>query len=227
MNREQPDRIKILLADDQQLFSDNLKLMLETLSEDIYVTGIAANGREAVEMAGIQKPDIILMDVSMPEMDGVEAARILHQTHPEIKIVMLTTFPDDTYVQDALHYGAYGYILKNMRSEDLIASIRAIARGATLFSPTILEKLLYMDGVKHKDDKEYNEYTEVLNRLGKREREILSLVAKGYSNKKIADTIFISEPTVRNYISSIYAKVGTKDRLQVMSMVQKAGGETI
>jgi DNA-binding NarL/FixJ family response regulator len=211
----------VLLADDQQLFSDNLKLMLETLSEDIRVTGIASNGREAVDLAEAQKPDIILMDVSMPEMDGVEATKTLHYKHPEIKIVMLTTFPDDTYVQEALHYGAYGYILKNMRSEDLIASIRAIARGAALFSPAILEKLLHKDDLKLESDREHNKYREIINRLGNREREILNLVAKGYNNKKIADTIFVSEPTVRNYLSSIYAKVGTKDRMAVMSIAQK------
>jgi DNA-binding NarL/FixJ family response regulator len=216
-----PPPIKILLADDQQLFSDNLKLMLETLSGDIYVTGIANNGREAVEMADQQKPDIILMDVSMPELDGVQATKIIHQKHPEIKIVMLTTFPNDTYVQNALYYGAYGYILKNMHSEDLIASIRAIAQGATIFSPAILEKLLRKEESKPGDDQEHNEYKEIISRLSKRETEILNLVAKGYNNRKIAETIFISEPAVRNHISSIYAKVGTKNRLQVMSMAQK------
>jgi DNA-binding NarL/FixJ family response regulator len=221
MNSGQISFIKVLLADDQRLFSDNLKLMLETLSEDIRVTGIASNGREAVAMAEAQQPDIILMDVSMPEMDGVEATKTLHHKYPEIKIVMLTTFPDDTYVQDALHYGAYGYILKNMRSEDLIASIRAIARGAALFSPAILEKLLHRDDIRPDSGRERNEYHEIMNRLGNREKEILNLVAKGYSNRKIADTIFVSEPTVRNYISSIYAKVGTKDRLEVMSIAQK------
>jgi DNA-binding NarL/FixJ family response regulator len=219
-------KIKLLLADDQQLFTDNLKLMLETLSEDIRVIGIASNGREAVDMAEEEQPDIILMDVSMPVLDGVEAAKILHQKYPEIKIVMLTTFPDDSYVKDALYYGAYGYILKNMRSDDLIASIRLIARGAALFSPAIIEKLLRKEDPKSESGREQNEYREVLNRLGNREREILSLVAKGYSNKEIADAIFISEPTVRNYISSIYAKVGTKDRLQVMSFARKGNIET-
>jgi DNA-binding NarL/FixJ family response regulator len=166
------------------------------------------------------------MDVSMPLMDGVEATRLLHQKHPEIKIVMLTTFPDDSYVKDALHYGAYGYILKNMRSQDLIASIRAISRGAALFSPAILEKLVPLTQSGPEVEKEQGEYREILSRLGNREREILSLVAKGYSNREIANALFISEPTVRNYISSIYAKVGTKDRLQVMSMARKGNIET-
>jgi DNA-binding NarL/FixJ family response regulator len=225
MPNERAD-IKILLADDQPLFSENLKLMLETLSDDIRVTGIAANGKEALELAETQRPDIILMDVSMPVMDGVEAARVLHQNFPEIKIVMLTTFPDDSYVKDALHYGAYGYILKNIRSEALIASIRAIARGAALFSPAILKKLMPRTLGDPEGDKEHNEYREIKSRLGNREREILELVAKGYSNREIANALFISEPTVRNYISSIYAKIGTKDRLQVMNIVQKGNVET-
>ena len=161
----------------------------------------------------------------MPVLDGVEATKVLHQKYPEIKIVMLTTFPDDSYVKDALQYGAYGYILKNMRSEDLIASIRAIARGAALFSPAILERLLHREDIRA-GGREHDEYKEIISRLGNREREILTLVAKGYNNKKIADTIFVSEPTVRNYISSIYAKVGTKDRLQVMSFAQRGNVES-
>ncbi|MDR1399857.1 MAG: response regulator transcription factor [Treponema sp.] len=225
MSKGQESFIKILLADDQQLFSENLKLMLETLAEDIRISGIAANGREAVDMAESQQPDIILMDVSMPEMDGVEATKILHQKHPGIKIVILTTFPDDTYVQEALQYGAYGYILKNIRSEDLIASIRAISCGAVLLSPAILEKLLCWNTAKQDSVQENNAYQEIVKRLGNREKEILKLIAKGFSNKKIADTLFISEPTVRNYISSIYAKVGTKDRLEVMSIAQKGTSE--
>jgi DNA-binding NarL/FixJ family response regulator len=216
--------IRIVLADDQQLFSDNLKLMLETLAEDITVSGIAGNGQEAVEAAGRINPDLILMDVRMPGMDGVEATKIIHQRFPGIKIVMLTSFLDDTYVEEALRYGAYGYILKTIRSEDLIASIRAIFRGSVLFSPELLKKLISrMDSKPNREDPDGadNEYREIISHLGNREKDILKLVALGYNNKKISDTLFISEPTVRNYISSIYAKVGSKDRLQVMSIARK------
>jgi DNA-binding NarL/FixJ family response regulator len=218
--------INILLVDDQRLFSDNLKLMLETLAKDIQVVGIACEGQEAVKMVDEKLPDLILMDVRMPGLDGVEATRIIHEKHPEIKIVMLTTFLDDVYVEDALRYGAYGYILKNIRSEDLIASLRAIYRGAVLFSPAVMEKLILPGKEKQeKTNEEYNEYHEIIRHLGNREKEILALVAKGYNNKKIADTLYISEPTVRNYISSIYAKVGSKDRLEVMSIAQKGNIE--
>jgi DNA-binding NarL/FixJ family response regulator len=211
-------KIKILLADDQRLFVDNLKLMLETLAEDIQVIGIAMNGQEAIAFVEAEMPDIILMDIRMPEMDGVEAAKILHQKYPAVKIVMLTTFLEDDYVEVALRNGAYGYILKNIKGDDLIASIRAIFRGSALFSPAVLEKLLYRA-------EDHDEYRDIAGRLGKREREILTLVGKGYTNQKIADALFISEPTVRNYISSIYAKVGVKDRLEVMTIAQKGSLE--
>jgi DNA-binding NarL/FixJ family response regulator len=166
------------------------------------------------------------MDVRMPGMDCVQATKIIHQSYPNIKIVMLTTFLDDTYVEDALQYGAYGYLLKNIRSEDLIASIRAIFRGSVLFSPAILKKLIPRLDAKLTVDEQGesdhdNEYHEIISHLGNREKDILKLVAKGYTNKKIAEMLFISEPTVRNYISSIYAKVGSKDRLQVISIAQR------
>jgi DNA-binding NarL/FixJ family response regulator len=219
--QDQASVIKILLADDQRLFVDNLKLMLESLAEDIQVTGIAANGQEAIDMAEAQRPDIILLDIRMPGMNGVETAKILHQKHPGVKIVMLTTFLEDDYVEDAIRNGAYGYILKNIKSDDLVASIRAISRGSALFSPTVLEKLLHLTAADPEAGGDHDEYRDIVSRLGRREREILTLVGMGYTNKKIADTLFISEATVRNYISSIYAKVGIKDRLEVMSLARK------
>lgn len=218
--------IKILLADDQKLFSDNLKLMLETLTKDMRVIGTAYDGHEAVSMAEKYNPDLVLMDVRMPGLDGVKATQIIHQKNPDIKIIMLTTFLDDAYVQDALNYGAYGYILKNVNSENLIASLRAAYSGTSLLSPVILEKLIHKKESKPEKNEEANEYQEIIKHLGNREKEILTLVSKGYNNKKIADTLYISEPTVRNYISSIYAKVGSKDRLKVMSIAQRGGIET-
>lgn len=219
--QDQASVIKILLADDQRLFVDNLKLMLESMAEDILVTGIAADGREAIDMAEAQRPDIILLDIRMPGMDGVETAKILHQKYPGMKIVMLTTFLEDDYVEDAIKNGAYGYILKNIKSDDLVASIRAIARGSVLFSPMVLEKLLHINAANPEAGEDHGEYHDIVRRLGRREREILTLVGKGYANQKIADTLFISEATVRNYISSIYAKVGIKDRLEVMTIARK------
>jgi DNA-binding NarL/FixJ family response regulator len=215
------ERIKILLADDQELFSANLKVVLETMTDDITVVGIASNGEEAVSMAEEKLPDIVLMDVRMPVLDGVHAVKTLHARHPEIKIVMLTTFLDDDYVEESIQYGAYGYILKNINPDNLISSIRAIYKGAVLFSPDLLGKIAaHMNSAIVSIDS-IDEYREIINDLGQREKEILKLMAQGLNNKKIADALFISELTVRNYISSIYAKIGSKDRLEVMSIARK------
>jgi DNA-binding NarL/FixJ family response regulator len=218
-------KIRVLLVDDQQLFSENMKIMLETMTDEIKIVGIATNGSEALQAVEKSTPDLILMDVRMPVMDGVEATKILHEKYPDVKIVMLTTFLDDTYVEDALRFGASGYILKNIRSEDLIASLRAVSRGAGLFSPDILKKLVRrLDANPEKPGQETeaeHEYKEIISRLGDRDKEILKLVAKGYNNRKIADALFISEPTVRNYISRIYAKFGSKDRLHIMSISRR------
>jgi len=224
-HNETKSLINILLVDDQELFSDNLKLMLETITEDMRVIGIAYDGQEAIDMVEEKTPDLVLMDVRMPGLDGVKATQIIHQKYPEIKIIMLTTFLDDDYIEDALKYGAYGYILKNIRSEDLIASLRAAYSGTALLSPAILNKLISRGGAKQGKDEDQNEYREIMKHLGKREKDILALVAKGFNNKKIADTLYISEPTVRNYISSIYAKVGSKDRLKVMSIARRGNFE--
>lgn len=214
-------QINVLLVDDQRLFSENLKLMLETITEDIRVMAVAENGQKAIEFLETAYPDIILMDVRMPVLDGVKATKIIIEKHPDVKIVMLTTFVDDIYVQEALKYGAYGYLLKNIKPDDLIASLYAIDRGAVLMSPDILRKLVKKLDLES-DQKPDNEDNELINKLGNREREILKLISKGYNNKKIAEILFISEPTVRNYISSIYAKVGSNDRLEVISIAKKA-----
>ena len=228
MASEVDKKIKILIADDQALFADNLKLALETLSDEMNVIGIAVNGKEAVAMAEELRPDIILMDVRMPVMDGIEAIKILHQKLPEIKILVLSTFPDDTYVKECISYGAYGYILKNTRARDVVASIQAISSDIALLpSALTLKNLMRKDTEQEQDAEEEmsDDYREIRSRLKKREQEILALVARGYSNQKIADELYISEPTVRNYISSIYTKVGTTNRLKLMSLAQKKNAD--
>ena len=212
---------KILIADDQYLFSENLKLMLETLTDDFRIVSIATNGEEAVSMAQKSKPDLILMDIRMPVLDGVQACKIIHSALPEIKIIMLTTFTDDVYLESALQYGAQGYILKTINSDELITCLRAISQGAVLFSPNMLRQLVQLINHDSFTDDDPLRLKEIVSQLGTKEKEILKLLSKGFNNKKIADTLFISEPTVRNYISSIYAKVGSKDRLKVISFARK------
>ncbi len=207
--------IKVLIADDQVLFSENLKIMLETLTRDIRITGIALCGKDAIDEVGKSRPDIILMDVRMPNIDGVEATKIIKSRWPEIKIVMLTTFLDDDYVENALEYGATGYLLKNIKPQDLIESIRMVnANNTILLSSQLIKKVFPPDKTSR--------YAQnpVFAQLGKKELEVLYYIGKGYSNKKIAEKMFISEPTVRNYVSKIYAKIGSNDRLEIISKIK-------
>lgn len=134
--------VSVVLADDQVLFVDSLKTVLEHSTEDIEVRGIATNGREAVDLVATHRPSVVLMDVRMPEMDGVEATRIIRTTYPETQVVMLTTFDDDEYVFSALGYGAIGYLLKNIPTEELVVSLRAVRSGTMQISPSVAAKLL-------------------------------------------------------------------------------------
>lgn len=211
--------IKVLIADDQVLFADNLKLMLETLTEDMEVVDIAHNGAEATEMSLEHKPDVILMDVRMPMEDGVEATKEIKTALPNSKIIMLTMFIDDQFVEAALQYGAEGYLLKNVKPPQLISAIRAVHAGSVLLSPLVINYLKKQEGDKITPEME--EIRKSIAAMGNREKEILNLIAKGYNNKRISETLFISDATVRNYVSSIYAKLGSNDRLEVMSIAKK------
>lgn len=212
--------INVLIADDQILFADNLKLMLETLTEDIKVVDIAHNGSEATEMSERYKPDIILMDVRMPIKDGVEATKEIKHILPNTKIIMLTMFVDDQYVEDALRNGAEGYLLKNIKPNQLISAIRAVNEGSVLLSPLLINYIKKQDNEQISPEME--EFRKSIAAMGNREKEILNLIAKGYNNKKISETLFISDATVRNYVSLIYAKLGSNNRLEVMSLAKKS-----
>lgn len=214
--------IKVLIVDDQILFADNLKLMLETLTEDINVIDVAHNGQEATEMSKRYEPNIILMDVRMPVKDGVEATKDIKKLLPDTKIIMLTMFVDDQYVEDALHYGAEGYLLKNIKPNQLISAIRAVNEGSVLLSPLLVGYLKKQDS--EQISPEIEEIRKSISSMGNREKEILNLIAKGYNNKKISETLFISDATVRNYVSLIYAKLGSNNRLEVMSLAKKSIG---
>lgn len=217
--------IHILIADDQLLFAENLKIMLETLTEDIRVVGIASDGLEAVRMAGELSPDIILMDVRMPNMDGVEATKIILTEKPSQKIVVMTTFHEEDYITATLHFGAAGYLLKNMKSDDLITALRAVNNGTVLLSPQVMERLLRRKDEAEADqaatDEEARRNQELYRSFSNREKEVLRLLAQGYGNRRIAQALFLSEPTVRNYISSIYTKLGCNDRMEVMGSAKK------
>ena len=214
------DLIRILIVDDQMLFAENLKIMLETLTDDIRVTGIASDGVQAVEMADTLKPNIILMDIRMPKMNGVDATKAILSKNKNQKIVMMTTFQEEEYVTATLNHGAIGYLLKNMKSNDLITALRAAASGNVLISPQVISQLL-----KHASDEidedEAKRGLSLYDSFSNREKEVLQMMASGYSNRRIAQALFLSEPTVRNYISSIYTKLGTNDRMEVIASAKK------
>ncbi len=220
--------IRTMLVDDQILFLESLKIVLENQADDIQVIGTAHDGREAVEKAAELKPDLILMDVRMPEMDGVAAARIIRKEQPEIHIIMLTTFEDDEFVKAALHCGAAGYMLKNIDPLMLINALRAVHSGAVLISPDIALSLV--------DDSSQSETAAAANpsapqssekeeipdwyiSLSPREKAILKYLIQGMTNKEIAREVHLGDQTTRNYMSSIYSKMDVVDRL---SAIRKA-----
>lgn len=202
--------VRILLADDQQLFVENLKVVLEHQDDDISVVGIAENGDEAVRMALSLHPDIVLMDIRMPVTDGVEAARRIHKAEPGIAVLMLTTFDDDDYVHDALANGAVGYLSKNIPSSVLLESIRGVLAGTVQLSPEVVAHLVDRPAPRNTQGDFPVEH------LSPREREVLFLMSRGYDNRLIAERLFISEQTVKNHISRIYRKLGIHTRITAM-----------
>lgn len=209
-------RLPILIADDQRLFADGLRVVIESREPRFRVVGVATNGKEAVAMAGDLRPDIILMDVRMPEMDGVMATKLIHEKYPDIKILILTTFDDDEYVTYSLRNGAIGYLLKNRPAEELVDSIRALAKGIVQIDQAISAKLLdFGHGSKIDSDEFYRR----LHSLTTREREILGHLVKAQRIVKIAEELGIAEQTVRNHISNIYVKLQIHERLEIVNYV--------
>ncbi|MGL1891544.1 MAG: response regulator transcription factor [Spirochaetaceae bacterium] len=206
--------MNILLVDDQLLFLESLKIVIENLGSDMKIVGMAGNGKEACEKVDLLDIDIILMDVRMPIMDGVSATKIIKQKHPLIHIIMLTTFEDDEYVKDALHNGAAGYMLKNIPPEMLISSIRAVQNGAVSISPSIAGHLIdnmYSNNKKAATDLK-RDIPDWYNLLNSREKNIIKLLINGKTNSEIAESIFVGSQTIRNYISVIYSKLDVGNR---------------
>lgn len=206
----------MLIADDQQLFADGLKVVIESRAPQFKVIGIAGSGKQAVSMAAELRPDVVLMDVRMPEMDGVAATRIIHDKYPDIKILILTTFDDDEYVEFSLQNGAIGYLLKNRPAEELIDSIKALAKGIIQIDPAVSRKIL--NAGRNRDSEDFNQR---LSWLTKREREILSLLVQAKRIVSIADDLSIAEQTVRNHISNIYFKLNIHDRMEIINYVNQ------
>lgn len=210
---------KILLVEDQFCFAVGLKTFLTNYAQDLEVIGIAENGQKGVEMTKELEPDIILMDVRMPVMDGISAVKIIKKDFPNIKIVMLSTYDEDEFVREAILSGASGYLLKDTSPTELIISIRALNTGITLISPDIAKDLVRQKYIERSPyDKRQTEWLSVLTR---REREIFALLATGHDNEQIAETLHISLRTVRNQVSIIYAKLEVKDRFEIIQLANR------
>jgi len=210
--------LRVILVDDQILFAESLKNILEMRTEDIRVVGLAYNGQQAIELVKRKRVDVVLMDVRMPVLDGVEATRRILLDHPETRVIMLTTFDDDEYVHEALQYGAVGYLLKTIPPAELITSIRAVKHGTIQISPSVAKKLL--DSFQPNPE---NRGPEWLKGLSAREREVLKLLSKGLSNRQIAERLFIAEQTVKNHLSVIYSKMDVHHRTEAILKAKEHG----
>ena len=212
--------IKILLVDDQSLFREGLRTLLE-VQPDFRIVGEASNGEESLRLAATTQPDIILMDLRMPVMDGVTATRRLHDSFPAMCVIALTTFDDDELVFDALRAGAVGYLLKDASSEKLYEAIRAASRGEYFLLPSITAKV--MSEFKRMARTPRIVQNEMISRLSERELEVLRQVASGKSNREIAETLVIAEGTVKNHLTSILAKLEARDRMQAVVKAREYG----
>lgn len=213
------DKIKIVIADDQRLMREGLKTILD-LEEDMEVLATAANGSEALELSRRLKPDVVLMDIRMPEMDGVEATKLISAENVAASVIVVTTFDDDELIIKALKAGAKTYLLKDLPSEKLLAVIRATYRGDIVLQPEIAAKLVEKaSGSGAVLEEQRNGF--VAETLTRREKEILTLMVEGLSNSDIAARLFLSEGTVKNQVSVIYGKLGTNDRTQAVLLALK------
>jgi DNA-binding NarL/FixJ family response regulator len=200
--------ISLLLVDDQQLIRQGLRALLE-LEPDLQVVGEAENGETAIAQVAQLQPHVVLMDVRMPIMDGVAATREICQRFPDVNILILTTFDDQTYVSAAIQNGATGYLLKDTPSEEIAAAIRAVHRGYTHLAPGLMEKVIS----SHQTDT-ITSLPPELQELTPREREVLKSIAMGENNREIANRLYISEGTVKNHVTNILNRLNLRDRTQ-------------
>jgi NarL family two-component system response regulator LiaR len=200
--------MKVIICDDQAIVRDGLEMMLK-LEPDIQVVGVAEDGAAAVEMAAKEKPDLVLMDMKMPIMNGVEATRQIRTRYPDIKVLVLTTYDDDAWVFDAIQAGASGYLLKDTPRDEVVKAIRGTVTGKTYVDPSIAGKVL-----RQASSHQTQPASLITSQLTEREIEVLRLIAKGLNNKDISDRLFLSEGTIRNHVSAILAKLGVSDRTQ-------------
>lgn len=216
--------VRILLVDDQQMLRVGLRTLLE-LQPGMKVVGEGVSGREAIDLYESLRPDIVLMDVRMPDLDGVEATRRLRARWPEARVIILTTFDDDEYVFEGLRAGALGYLLKDVSIEDLADAIHKVMAGGVLIEPSVAAKVV-AELARLSSAYPQPRSTSIgglPEPLSPREREILALVAEGLTNREIAGRLFLAEGTVRNYVTAILDKIGARDRTQAALRARELG----
>ena len=209
--------IRVVIADDQPLVRTGLRMILST-EADIEVVGEAANGAEAVEFCATQKPDVVLMDVRMPEVDGVEATRRLTESGDPPKILVLTTFDLDEVVYDALRAGASGFLLKDAPEQRLTTAIRVVAEGGSMFAPSVTRRL-----IEEFSGRPPARPNPDLGVLTERETEVLCQVARGLSNAEIAQALFVTENTVKTHVARVLMKLSLRDRVQAVVLAYESG----
>ncbi len=219
--------IKVLIADDQELIRQSLQIVLDA-REDLQVTDAVANGQEVVRSVRQEKPDVILMDIRMPKMDGVQCTKIIKDLCPDIKIIILTTFDDDEYVYNALKYGASGYLLKGVSMDGLVEAIETVHSGRAMINPDIAAKVLRLFSQMAQSDYCIPIDDQQVETLTKTEWKIVAQVEKGSSNREIAEALSLSDGTVRNYLSTILNKLDLRDRTQLaIWAVQRQAGKRL
>jgi DNA-binding NarL/FixJ family response regulator len=216
--------IRVLLVDDQALIRSGFRMILEE-QDDIRVVGEAGDGREGIRLSAELQPDVVLMDVRMPGVDGIEATRRIVEATPATRVLVLTTFDLDEYAFSALRYGASGFLLKDARPADLADAIRAVASGDAVVAPSVTRRLLDAF-IPHLPDPDVENGTSAggpLDRLTDREREVLARVAEGLSNREIAAALFVGEATVKSHLGRILSKLGLRDRVQAVVFAYQCG----
>jgi DNA-binding NarL/FixJ family response regulator len=212
--------IRILIVDDQRILREGLRTLLG-LESDFAVVAEAEDGQAALEQYAAHRPDVVLMDIRMPRLDGVEATRRLRERWPDARVIILTTFDDDAYVFDGLRAGALGYLLKDISGHELADAIRKVAGGGALIEPSVARKVLAEFARLAEPARPANE--QLPEPLSERELEILRLLAAGANNRQIASQLFLAEGTVKNYVSTILDKLGVEDRTQAALRARELG----
>ena len=213
--------IRILLVDDQSLFREGLRTLL-SVYDDLTVIGEANNGQEAVDFVAQDQPDVILMDLRMPMLNGVAATKQICAQYPQCRIIVLTTFDDDEHVFDGLRAGAVGYLLKDVPSEKLVEAIRTTAAGQSFLQPSVAAKVV-AEFTRISDAPAADPQAGLVEPLSSRELEILGLIATGASNKEVAGKLYITEGTVKNHVTNILGKLGVRDRTQAAIKAKDMG----